>query len=249
MKATFYINLESRIDKRNFIENQFADSVISIERVVAVTPDQKHRKEVLVSPLVAACWLSHEKVFSRLSELNLPAGFVLEDDAKIDAKLMLKWDSVIENFIESEIDCLQLGFLDMGFGGKFQRMIADFLWRFEAHALNGLSSPRLSKFFSQKVRVRRAQKTVSISATLGLGMLRPEDFLPGTHTYLIKTNFAKKLTEINSPVSFSADQLIISMSKMRTFEIWRTTKNFSKQDMRFLSDIGDNRFLIYDHDE
>jgi GR25 family glycosyltransferase involved in LPS biosynthesis len=245
MSHTFYINLESRLDKRDFIENQFADSLISVERIEAVTPKKKYHKEILVSPLVAACWLSHEKVFGRILELNLPAGFILEDDALVDPKLMHKWGPIFENFIESEIDCLQIGFLDIGFGRKFQRIIVDFLWGLEVYSLNVLTSTKLTKFFSRKVRVRRAQKTIHESAALGLGILRPEDFLPGTHSYLIKSSFAAKLIEINTPVSFSADQLIISMSKMRTFEIWRTTKNFSKQDKRFLSDIGDNRFLIY----
>ena len=245
MNHTFYINLESRFDKRSFIENQFADSMISIERVKAVTPKEKFYKEVLVSPLVAACWLSHEKVFRRISDLNLPAGFVLEDDALVNPKLMLKWGPIFEHFMESEIDCLQLGFLDIGFGRKFQRIVTDFLWRLEVYSLNALVRPRLTEFFSKKVRVRRAQRTIRESAALGLGMLRPEDFRPGTHSYLIKSNFAAKLIEINTPISFSADQLIMSMAKMRTFEIWRTTKNFSKQDKRFFSDIGDNRFLIY----
>jgi GR25 family glycosyltransferase involved in LPS biosynthesis len=179
--------------------------------------------------------------------MNLPAGFVLEDDALVNPKLMSKWGAIFEHFMESEIDCLQLGFLDIDFGRKFQRIVTDFLWRLEVYSLNVLARLRINKLFSQKIRVRRAQRTIRESAALGLGMLRPEDFLPGTHSYLIKSNFAAKLIEINTPVSFSADQLIISMSKMRTFEIWRTTKNFSKQDRRFLSDIGDDRFLIYHH--
>ena len=80
---------------------------------------------------------------------------------------------------------------------------------------------------------------------MGLGNLRPDDFRPGTHAYLISKDFAAILQDANKPTFFSADQFLMALSKMCTFEIWRTTKNFCKQELKFESDIEGKRFMKY----
>jgi GR25 family glycosyltransferase involved in LPS biosynthesis len=245
MIQSFYINLRTRKDKRKFIESQFQEFKNPPKRVIAIRSLRKVSKNVMVTPQVAACWLSHEKVYGILKKSKINSAIILEDDAKIDKDIIRNWNSLILKFEASDLDCLQIGYLDIGIRNKILRKLHDISWIIEILFLRFLMSLSPIDSLIRRTRVRRAKKAFQISSTFGLGFLKPDDFLPGTHSYLIKKDFAMKLIDINSPIVFSADQLFMSISKMKSFEIWRTTKNFSTQETNFKSDIGEDRFLIY----
>ncbi len=245
MIQTFYINLSSRKDKRQFIEDQFRELKNPPKRVNAIRSAKKANKMVMVTPQVAACWLSHEKIYGILEKSKITSAIILEDDAKVDYRIIREWDSLILKFEASDLDCLQIGYLDLNVHRKIVRKFNDALWILEVMLLRFLVRLIRTDSLLRRTRVQRAVKTHQISRALGLGFLKPDNFLPGTHSYLIKKDFAMKLIGINDPLVFSADQLFISLSTMKSFEIWRTIKNFSEQEQNFDSDIGDSRFLIY----
>jgi GR25 family glycosyltransferase involved in LPS biosynthesis len=87
----FYINLDSRPDRREFMEEQFARLHLNAERISAVTIADvppaliTHHDDpgILwpVSPGDLACGLSHQLIWQRMVDENIPSALVLEDDA------------------------------------------------------------------------------------------------------------------------------------------------------------------------
>lgn len=87
----FYINLDSRPDRRDFMEDQFTRLGLAAERVPAVTiadvPQaliHHHADPGILWPVSAgdlACGLSHQKIWQRMVDERLPAAMILEDDA------------------------------------------------------------------------------------------------------------------------------------------------------------------------
>lgn len=87
----FYINLDSRPDRREFMEAQFARLGIAAERISAVTTADvpphliaHHDDPGILWPVSVgdlACGLSHQVIWRRMVDENLPAALILEDDA------------------------------------------------------------------------------------------------------------------------------------------------------------------------
>jgi hypothetical protein len=57
----------------------------------------------------------------------------------------------------------------------------------------------------------------------------PADIRPGGHCYLISRKMAEAIQVLNNPVIFSADELFISISKMRAFKMVRLRTSTVKQ--------------------
>lgn len=93
MIPIYFINLESRPDRRDFMERQFSDLGLSAERVAAVTPDDLSADELASScdpdsstflrPVELACSLSHERAWRMLLSGPSEHALILEDDAKL----------------------------------------------------------------------------------------------------------------------------------------------------------------------
>lgn len=93
----FYINLDSRPDRRQFMEEQFARLGIRAERVSALTTADVPAELIAyhddpgilwpVSPADLACGLSHQLIWRRMVDEGLPAALVLEDDALLHDSL------------------------------------------------------------------------------------------------------------------------------------------------------------------
>ncbi|WP_421760755.1 glycosyltransferase family 25 protein [Devosia sp.] len=98
MLPIFYINLDSRPDRRVFMEQQFDRLGISAERVPAITSGEVpvalvahiarpgHLWRLTAGDL--ACGLSHQKVWAAIVSRGLSEALVLEDDAVLDVALL-----------------------------------------------------------------------------------------------------------------------------------------------------------------
>lgn len=95
----FYINLDSRPDRRKFIEDQFLKLGLDGIRVSAVSRDQieldilgrycvgDRPTRKLLTPSELACSLSHRKAWRLLLDAGLNFAVVLEDDACLSSHL------------------------------------------------------------------------------------------------------------------------------------------------------------------
>ncbi len=244
----YFINLESRLDKRRNIEKQLNSMNITGIRIPGQRPNENQDARSYVTAEVAGCWLAHKLAYRKIVGDNQEFALILEDDVRIDTSLFIKINTSLDKLSQKDIDILQIGFIDVSRSRYVLRLVSDFVWRLEVYVLSFLGTLKpqmLSKYFSVKIRVRRALKARDLSRQLESGLLRPDDFMPGTHAYIISKKFAETLNQANQPIMFSSDQLLISLSKMCTFNIWRTTFNHIRQENHFTSDIEGKRFVNY----
>lgn len=106
MIPIYYINLDERLDRREFMEQQFAGLGLQAARIPAITPDQIGSEELAQSPLrpqVLACTKSHESAWRRLLDENHRMAVILEDDAILSASL----PGFLANLPEIEFDLLR----------------------------------------------------------------------------------------------------------------------------------------------
>jgi hypothetical protein len=121
------------------------------------------------------------------------------------------------------VDFLQIGFLQVT---KWESIdisfinFRDFLLRF----LRFLA--RFSSFvnnqFSHRLLIRELPKSSL--------QLIPTDIRPGGHCYLISKKFAESMQTLNNPIIFSADELFVSISRMRAFKMLRFRKSKVRQN-------------------
>jgi GR25 family glycosyltransferase involved in LPS biosynthesis len=244
----YFINLESRLDKRHNIEKQLNFFNVKGIRIPGQRPKKNPGANLFVTAEVAGCWLAHKFAYKKVIDDNHQFALILEDDAMISKDFFPKLNSSLDMFSQKDIDLLQIGFVDVSRTRYVLRLISDFVWKVEVSFLSYLGTMKplaLSKHFSVKIRVRRALRTRDLSRQLQFGLLRPDDFKAGTHAYIVSVKFAQTLNQANDPIMFSSDQFLISLSKMCTFNIWRTTNNYSRQEGKFSSDIEGKRFIIY----
>jgi glycosyl transferase family 25 len=107
----FYINLQTRPDRRTFMERQAASLGIAIQRVEAVTPADIPADEIAAAAgyLAAgelACSYSHRAIWRLIVEQELPAALILEDDCALADEVA----DVIDDpqLLSGDIDMLQL---------------------------------------------------------------------------------------------------------------------------------------------
>ena len=91
MTAIFWINLDSRQDRRAFMETQFSQLGLAAERIAALTPDGLDAATRARGPTLADSELcvtaSHRLAWRRLLEFKLPHALILEDDAQLSSVL------------------------------------------------------------------------------------------------------------------------------------------------------------------
>lgn len=86
----YYINVASRLDRRQFMEQQFARLGIVAGRIDAVTPAEVSDARMAphsdpanpraLARVEVACTMSHERIWRRQIELGQPFVLILEDD-------------------------------------------------------------------------------------------------------------------------------------------------------------------------
>jgi glycosyl transferase family 25 len=100
----FYINVASRLDRREFMEAQFARLALSAERIAAVTPSEisEADRRTYCDPDRAtwmtegefACNLSHLRAWELMLARGLNHALILEDDAVLSASLPRFLDAI-----------------------------------------------------------------------------------------------------------------------------------------------------------
>jgi GR25 family glycosyltransferase involved in LPS biosynthesis len=91
----FYINLDSRADRRAFMEAQFATLGMSVERLQATTPDTIAEEDiapltmkevrVALAPVEAAASISHFRIWRHMLAGGHRRVLVLEDDVQLSS--------------------------------------------------------------------------------------------------------------------------------------------------------------------
>ncbi|MEW9838025.1 glycosyltransferase family 25 protein [Mesorhizobium marinum] len=93
----YYINLDSRPDRRAFMEKQFAALGLEVERLPATTPESIRDEDIAphsmtdlaagLSPAEIAISVSHFRIWKRMLDKGQPCALVLEDDVLLSARL------------------------------------------------------------------------------------------------------------------------------------------------------------------
>lgn len=94
----YYLNLDKRQDRRDFMERQFAAAGLNARRVAAVTPHdlapalvarhcQPRQSPPRLLPLELACALSHQAAWRQMLSDGRDSAVVLEDDVFVSARL------------------------------------------------------------------------------------------------------------------------------------------------------------------
>lgn len=99
----FYINLDRRNDRREFMERQFAGSGLTAERISATTPETlppealrycDEKRTRWVSPVELACSYSHRQFWNIVKSRKLDAAIVFEDDVVLSRRLVSKLETI-----------------------------------------------------------------------------------------------------------------------------------------------------------
>lgn len=89
----YFINIDSRTERRIFIEQQIKKLDLKAERISAITPDHinidefKKKYVVNISPPELCCSLSHELIWKKIIAEKNQYGIVLEDDVLLSKHL------------------------------------------------------------------------------------------------------------------------------------------------------------------
>ena len=186
-----YINLDRRPDRREQLEAQLGGlNPDYIARISAIDGwEEKNIDNRVMSSSHAACWLSHQVVYTEHIREGTDYVLVLEDDAKFRKALT---PSVVEALIDvcerRGIDILQVGWIEMFYPRFSTRNVLDWVLASGARRLIRIISP-LSKF-----------------VVLG-------EFRAGSHAYLISLNGSKKLIGSNIPAMFAVDGYLSALAQ------------------------------------
>jgi GR25 family glycosyltransferase involved in LPS biosynthesis len=188
----------------------------------------------LVTPGVKACWESHKLAYLELVNSNESQALILEDDFEVlNSQSFL---NVLEQFPHNEWDLVQIGFLTQGVVNTFSRfyrnlemdLIRMLLWA-SSH------SKILRKIISGRLRIERARRLSRQFVS--------DDFMPGTHAYIISKEMASKVLTLNNPQFLSADDFFTALAKMRAFKCARLRKSIVGQNQ--LPGLGQDRFISF----
>ena len=220
MLKAYVINLDSRTDRWNDVIRQRVIDGIQIERVSAIPFDELNSEALTyAAPGVAATWLSHRKAAKLLLDSVDEFALILEDDFIFQRG----FDCPDINELKMQgIDFVQFGFLKVSRWESLDILVSNLKDRFVRLLVMMIkkSIPGFTKFGS-KTLVREVYELSS--------QFVPADIRPGGHCYLISRKMAEAIQVLNNPVIFSADELYISISKMRAFKMVRLRTSTVKQ--------------------
>lgn len=118
--SIYYINLTSRPDRRDFMEQQFARLGLKAERIEAVTPRDLSAEEIgrycnprkyrWLAQVELSCGKSHLAALEKIARSSAPFGLVLEDDIVLSSKLpgfveLLATSASPADLVKIETDC------------------------------------------------------------------------------------------------------------------------------------------------
>lgn len=185
----------------------------------------------LVTAPVEAIWQSHNLALREFLATDSRYCLVLEDDFAI--KNPKKFENLMSVLLVEDFDLAQVGWLTTGLDIAFLRFYEGSLYTV-CRVLNQLSrySARLGKVLETKLRPRRCGQVPPYSI--------PDSFFPGAHAYVVSRDFADAVLSLNNPIFLATDDFYSALSKMRSFNVFRTRKSFIGQ--KGDSSVGANRF-------
>lgn len=217
----YVINLDREIDRWNSAQSELSRLGIDGVRCSAIDKDQiSDNEQAFVTNGVLACWQSHRKVFQDLLKSNSDFALVLEDDFCV--KDFKKFKRLLAMVEQVHIDVLQVGFITPGVHRKidlvFKNIESVVFWTI-SRGLRSICSNRAP--ILSRLRIRSALQTP-------FGFVQ-DDFLPGTHSYLISRRAAEMALRMNSPQFLSADDFFTAWAKMRSITFLRPLRSTSSQ--------------------
>ena len=233
MIPIFVINLDRQPERLLSVESELAEIGLEFARFPAIDLESLKRSgDELVTAGVQACWESHIEVSKSIVSLGVSHALILEDDIDIRREKLLI--DFLHDFDFREFDLVQIGYLTPGIVNKLSRKIRNLeSLFFKLLSFLAQISPFVRSRIGKRLRVERASRCPA-------GFI-PDDFLPGTHAYLISFDLAKKVALLNNPQFLSADDFFSALAKMRSFRIIRTRRSWIKQ--KKMSGIGRERFI------
>lgn len=211
---TYLINLDRQPERFASATHELESVGLSPSRVNAIDMfDLEMNDEYFVTSGVRACWLSHLKVLQLIADSEEPRALILEDDIEI-----LDIKRVTSILISSELqswDLVQIGFITPGLLNKLTRIYRNMEHNFfKVVYYISTRNKFAQRILGDRLRVRLAGMVPS-------GFIG-DDFLPGTHAYLISKQMAQSILRLNSPQFLSADDFYTALSHMRSFSCIRS---------------------------
>jgi GR25 family glycosyltransferase involved in LPS biosynthesis len=118
----FYINLESRPDRKEFMEQQFEKFGIVAERFSAVSLTKEQNEDLIkrgcnfyddarpeYAPRIKSCTISHLTVLLRSKMMDYQNVLIFEDDALIDDNILEDLEKCVTELSQLEWDLFYLG--------------------------------------------------------------------------------------------------------------------------------------------
>jgi GR25 family glycosyltransferase involved in LPS biosynthesis len=185
----------------------------------------------LVTAPIEAIWHSHSLALKQFLAGSSRYCLILEDDFLI--KDRERFDDLVKKLMQEDFDLVQIGWLTTGLDIVLLRTYEALLYS-TFGALNRVSrlSHKLTEILERRLRPRRAAQVPKYAI--------PDSFLPGAHAYLVSRNLAEVVLKLNNPTFLATDDFYIALSKMRSFNIFRTRRSLVGQQGK--SSTGNDRF-------
>jgi GR25 family glycosyltransferase involved in LPS biosynthesis len=226
----FVINLKSRSDRLSSFLSQFSGLDFTPEVVDAV--DAKNLESSHLSPnVVAACWLSHQKVSQSFLNSSYTHAMVFEDDACIDSTAI----DILKHLSSSDlssIDVLQLGYLTFNgeLADRSNYRLDQFLSNIEYTVAQVLHTFGFVRLLSNKSIFHNGWQSVKLKREVGLKLNCIADvFEWGTHAFIISRKAAVIISNFNNPVVLPADLAMMEVSRFPEMRSWKLAKSIIPQ--------------------
>jgi len=233
---SYVINLVDRPDRLIAFHHDSNAPTASLEIIEAV--DGKVLKECHPSPdPVAACWLSHQKVYRTFLDSRALFALILEDDAVFSEQAINLVSSITEKELDG-IDIFQIGYL------VHNDRVASGLKDSKARR-NTIFLNRLCGRFPSWVARRFFNNTLDLLVLQRkLRLLEPifkDRFETGTHAFIISRKFAEIAIQFNNPVLLPADVAVAEIARVSCLNAFRTSRSLVSQS-DLISSIPDIAF-------
>jgi hypothetical protein len=224
------VSLENASERRRQAETQLDGYEFRFVSAINGETDLSMGNQFVTAP-VDAIWNSHKKAYREFLSSEMDFCLILEDDFLFINPKSLPLSLVL--FIKLKADIVQLGWLQTGPDIRLQRLFEGVTYFF-FRCLNRIAkfSSKTRKAISEKMRPQRTRRFPA--------EVIPDSFLPGAHGYLISRNFAAGALQVNSPTFLSADDFLIAVTKMRSFDVCRSRRSLIGQFGASL--VGSHRF-------
>lgn len=211
----YYINLDSRPDRRHAVELELRKLPLETKRVAATDKAEfATRFPELITDGAWACLDSHRSVWKLFLNSNEQYAIISEDDAVItDSNLVMK---SINAAMENDLDLLQVGFLQ----NNPREKIDTFLLNIEGRFFRFLSNFKSSQLVNRKRIVLQKESSEFFVFN---------DLRAGAHFYLINRKMAELLIEIANGSLIPVDGLIMNLNWANKLRVARLGKSLVGQ--------------------